>query len=131
MVPASSFKNFLVQIFNPDKYGSSIVIRDDNCVILTDCGDILHEQIDAVIQKYPRTQVEYVSTSSSKSGFVVIFTNWSNYSIWQSTYFFQSIFALILLACASSYTSYVIFWAYACNNFRSSLNKFVLSESFC
>ena len=85
MASAEIVKKFIQEIMNCERSGSSILIRDENTVILTDCEDLVHDQIDAIIQKYPSICIEYASTQSSKSGFVVIFSHWKAINIMKTS----------------------------------------------
>ena len=107
MASAESVKKFIQEIMSCERSGSSILIRDENTVILTDCEDLVHDQIDAIIQKYPSISIEYASTQSSKSGFVVIFSHWKTINIMKTSQFFQVIFCTLMVTIVLSYVNSV------------------------
>ena len=102
MVSAETLKPLIQSTFNLETTGGNVIIRDPNTLIMTDCSDVLHGQIDYIVQKYPQITVEFISTSSSKTGFIVIFGNIENINLWQTSCFFQVVLSLLILLASSS-----------------------------
>lgn len=102
MVSAETLKPLIQSTFHLETTGGNVIIRDPSTLIMTDCCDVLHGQIDYIVQKYPQITVEFISTSSSKTGFIVIFGNIENITLWQTSYFFQVVAALLLLITTAS-----------------------------
>lgn len=100
-----SLANTVQCALRADRLGVSIVTRDSNTVIAYNCEAICHAQIDDIIQKHPRTTVVVSATTSSTSGFIVIFTDEGQSDTVLTSEFFCILVCSILCAVALSVIS--------------------------
>jgi hypothetical protein len=96
-------QSFLTKTLEIQRTGGSVFVRDDQTLIMTDKYSFSNTHFKLLESKFPHICIDVVSSTSSRSGFLVLFTCPQPYnSVWQ-----RSVLRLAMhLACFAT----TLFW---------------------
>lgn len=89
-------KKTIKSVLDVDRIGGKLICRDDDTIILSDCSRLLHEHIEIILTQHPFVDVQYVSSSTSESGYIVLFTCCMQIPLLQRAVFFEMIFSFLI-----------------------------------
>ena len=84
MSQLTKLQTFLIKKLDMQRTGGSVFIRDDHTLIVTDKDFFSNEHYKHIESNFPNLSIDVVSSSGSRSGFLVLFTYPPPYNrMWQ------------------------------------------------
>ena len=100
----AAVKKTIKSVLDVDRIGGKIIARDDDTIILSDCSRLMHEHIEIILKHHPFLQVQYVSSQTSDSGYIVVFSCCTQIAWYQKAAFFEMIYSVMMFALVCSYS---------------------------
>ena len=92
-------RHSLHRIFNIERNGGTIIVRDDSTLMLVNYNLVHLQLIDAVKAQHPNVEIYFENYKHSSSGYVVFFLFKPNRSVLASSDFFQFVCLIMLAIC--------------------------------
>ena len=97
-VVIEKFASHLRMSFKPERYGASIIKRDEETIILSGYEHINEECIYQLKSKWPRVNISFHSSEQSKTGYIVVFQMQMAKNVIFTSYCFQGVSCILYLA---------------------------------